>query len=104
MRLANRGNVTEKLAGRVTIAVGGRSACASERRGASCFPGRLGVLAAVYRGTARGLVRVRVGVRGAGLANVPDPSLSRGGYRPGRRSAAAQPRYPGGTVSVGEKL
>jgi hypothetical protein len=66
LRLANRGNVTEKLAGRVTIAVGGRKAVRVGAARRELLPGRLGVLATVYRGAARGLVRVRIGVRGAG--------------------------------------
>jgi hypothetical protein len=66
VRLANRGNVTEKLAGRVTIAVAGRKAMRVGAAQHELLPGRLGVLATAYRGTARGIVRVRVGVRGAG--------------------------------------
>ena len=67
LRLANRGNVTEKLAGRVTMVVAGRETMRVGAARRELLPGRLGVLAAVYRGTARGPVRVRVGVRGAAL-------------------------------------
>lgn len=66
LRLANRGNVTEKLAGRVTIALAGRNAVRVGAARRELLPGRLGVLVAVYRGTARGVVPVRVAVRDAG--------------------------------------
>jgi hypothetical protein len=65
LRLANRGNVTEKLAGRVTIAVGRNGVRVGAAR-RELLPGRPGLVVAVYRGTARGVVRVRVDVRGAG--------------------------------------
>jgi hypothetical protein len=66
VRLANRGNVTEKLAGRVTVKLADRSALSVRSPRRELLPGREGVVAAVYRGKARGVLRALVGVRGAG--------------------------------------
>lgn len=65
VRLANRGNVTEKLAGRVTVSLTGRTTLRVRAPRRELLPGREGVVAAVYRGRARGKIRARVGVRGA---------------------------------------
>jgi hypothetical protein len=66
VRLANRGNVTEKLAGRVTVALVGLTSLRVPARRRELLPGREGIVAAVYRGAGRGVTRVRVGVRSAG--------------------------------------
>jgi hypothetical protein len=66
VRLANRGNVTEKLAGRVTVSLPGRAALRVRASRRELLPGRDGVVAVMYRGTARGVLHARVGVRGAG--------------------------------------
>lgn len=66
VRLGNRGNVTEELAGRVTVRLGGRTVLRVRSPRRELLPGRDGVVAVVYRGTIRGVVRARVEVRGAG--------------------------------------
>jgi hypothetical protein len=68
LRLSNRGNVTEPLTGRVTIALATkpRAVVAVPAR-RELLPGRDGLLAAVYRGRYRGVVNARVHVRGTGV-------------------------------------
>jgi hypothetical protein len=66
VRLANRGNVTEKLAGRVTVGLAGRMLLRVRSPRRELLPGREGVVAAVYHGKARGVLRALVAVRGAG--------------------------------------
>ena len=51
VRLANRGNVTRSWRDAAITLVPARRRCASERRSRELLPGRLGVLAATYRGT-----------------------------------------------------
>jgi hypothetical protein len=66
VRLGNRGNVTEKLAGRVTVRLARRAAVRVRSPRRELLPGREGVVGVVYRGPLRGVVRARVEVRGAG--------------------------------------
>jgi hypothetical protein len=63
--LANRGNVTERLAGRVSISLGGRTTVRVRATNRELLPGRRGVVVAIYRGRERGVVRAVVAVRGA---------------------------------------
>ena len=64
--LANRGNVTERLAGRVSISLGRRTTVRFRATNRELLPGRRGMVAAIYRGKERGVVRAHVAVRGAG--------------------------------------
>jgi hypothetical protein len=65
--LANRGNVTERLARRVRISLGTqRRTVVPVRTRRELLPGHSGVVVAVYRGAHRGLVSARVEIRGAG--------------------------------------
>lgn len=66
IRLANRGNVTEKLAGRVTVVLAGKTTLRLRTPRRELLPGREGVIVAAYRGAARGRVTATVAVRGAG--------------------------------------
>jgi hypothetical protein len=68
LRLANRGNVTEELTGRVTISLATAPRIVVPVPGRrELLPGREGVLAAVYRGRYRGIATARVEVRGGGV-------------------------------------
>jgi hypothetical protein len=65
--VANRGNTTESLAGRVAISLRTRDrAKLFVRTRRELLPGRSGLFSAIYRGRHRGVVSARITIRGAG--------------------------------------